>query len=384
MSKLAFFSTCPEIWGGSEELWASAARRLAAEGHRVDAYKTLVKPRHPKIAALLRAGCEITDLQQIYFPLWLRITQRFLPQRWQALLGRSPLDRLLGRRWVKPPVLAVISQGENFDGVHLAERCRVRGIPYVLICQKASDVFWPPADLRMLGQRVYTGARRCYFVSEHNLQLTQAQLGLTLARAAVVRNPVLAGRSGPLPWPDSSCWRLACVARLWIQDKGQDMLLRALSQSQWRERKLEVTLVGAGVHGEALEGLAARLQLVNVRFGGSVENIEDVWRTHHGLVLSSRAEGLPLAAVEAMMCGRPCFLTPVGGNAELVSRSEVGLVAEQATVEGLSDLLERAWAVRERWAEMGLAAASHVREFVPVDPEEAFCALLRKELSAWN
>ena len=43
-------------------------------------------------------------------------------------------------------------------------------------------------------------------------------------------------------------------------------------------------------------------------------------------VLSSRHEGLPLSAVEAMAAGRPVVVTDVGGNRELVTPGVNGLI----------------------------------------------------------
>ena len=37
---------------------------------------------------------------------------------------------------------------------------------------------------------------------------------------------------------------------------------------------------------------------------------------NHLLVLPSRAEGTPIALVEAMICARPAVVTDVGGNVE--------------------------------------------------------------------
>ena len=59
------------------------------------------------------------------------------------------------------------------------------------------------------------------------------------------------------------------------------------------------------------------LQLKNVHFRGHVNDIRAIWEQNHLLVLPSRYEGLPLALVEAMWCGRPAVVTDVGGNAEL-------------------------------------------------------------------
>jgi glycosyltransferase involved in cell wall biosynthesis len=150
------------------------------------------------------------------------------------------------------------------------------------------------------------------------------------------------------------------------------MLLDVLSQERWRRRSIQVTFVGKGVHREALEGCANYLGLKNVTFTGHVENIEQVWRDHHALVLPSRAEGTPLAAIEALSCGRPCILSPAGGNRELLANSNAGVLAKSASVEGLSDAMEEFWERRSQAQEMGQSALGLAKSFLQVDSVSDF------------
>ena len=91
--------------------------------------------------------------------------------------------------------------------------------------------------------------------------------------------------------------------------KGQDLLLQTLALPEWWDRPVELNLYGAGGHEPALRRLARMLQVKNVHFRGHVNNVRAIWEQNHLLVLPSRYEGLPLALVEAMWCGRP-----VGGD----------------------------------------------------------------------
>jgi glycosyltransferase involved in cell wall biosynthesis len=125
--------------------------------------------------------------------------------------------------------------------------------------------------------------------------------------------------------------------------------------------------------------LADRLQLQErVRFCGHIDNIESVWATHHALVLPSRYEGLPLAVVEAMHCGRPTIVTNVAGNAEIIEDGVTGFVAEAATEQHLHAALQRAWDQRQNWQKIGAAAAKAIKESVPADPAGDFAQSLLK------
>jgi glycosyltransferase involved in cell wall biosynthesis len=141
-----------------------------------------------------------------------------------------------------------------------------------------------------------------------------------------------------------------------------------------------VGLYGEGVNREALVALARRLRLDRVRFAGQVPSIEDVWRIHHALVLSSRAEGLPLSVLEAMACGRVPVVTAAGGVGEIVEDGVTGFVAPAATVELFADALERAWEARAGWPRMGAAAARRVAGLGAEEPGARLAGIVLDEV----
>ena len=368
-------SSCPGVWGGSEELWAGTAQWLLKKGHAVRAFKANVDARNSRVMALRAAGCPVADIDP-GLTLRQRLANRLLPylrQHTRRRLGEQVLAREL--RMFRPH-LVVVSQGSNYDGIAFAEVCRQTGQVYVLLLHKAVEFALPLFFERTLAQQVYRAARRCFFVSQHNLALTQLQLALTLPGAEVVQNPFNVAFDGELPWPPGAAdevLRLACVGRFEILDKGQDVLLQVLAQDKWRARPLHVTLYGAGHDEEALAEMIDWLGLHRqVRFGGYVPDMTAVWRTHHALVLPSRSEGLPLALVEAMLSGRPAIAANAGGMAELLADNETGFLAPTATLPALDEALERAWQQRAHWPAMGVAAARRARATVPADAAAIF------------
>ena len=142
-------------------------------------------------------------------------------------------------------------------------------------------------------------------------------------------------------------------------------------------RPVELNLFGAGPAEPELRRMAETLKLANVHFRGYVSDINAIWRQNHLLVLPSRYEGLPLALVEAMWCGRPSVVTDVGGNAELCLDDESGFVASAATVSCFAHALERAWNRRKDWLQMGHAARARVEIQIPKDPVGVFCEQLK-------
>jgi len=363
-------------WGGSEELWSATAEVLASEGHRVTIFKSDVEPSEPRIQRLRALGCRIRDLSR--FPL--------MPRRMFPLLralssgaayGHEAARLLTGLTLSRRPDLVLVSQGGNHDGYFLAEICRRLGLPYATVSHKASELYWPPDWQQKTIAAVYRTARVCFFVSEHSRRLTEEQLGFALPHAEIVRNPFLVPWEQRTDWPDDrSGLRLACVGRLHPKEKGQDLLLRVLARPRWRAVPLSVTFYGDGQQRESLERMARNLDLTSVTFAGFVRDVPAIWSDHHGLILPSRCEGLPITLVEAMLSGRVPIVTDVGGNAEIVDDGVTGFLAAAPTENALDDAMERAWNGRLQWRAIGAAAAARIRTIIPREPARCFAKRL--------
>lgn len=382
--RFLFLSSCPEPWGGSEELWSGAARILARQGHHVLACKTGVDETHPRIIAMVQDGVNVEDYHKYCMSRTRMYINRVLPYRFQFLPWDLRKVILIENLRKTSYDLAIISQGENFDGLNFVDICNEVGIPYVMVSQKASDLNWPSDSIRGVMQKAYSEALCSYFVAEHNLRLTERQLGQKLDRAEVVPNPFLTTVDAALPWPETKDGRfhLACVGRLFLLEKGQDILIRVLSQEKWRSRPVDVSIYGKGIHKGALEDYVRMEKLMHdIHFKGFTSDVTQIWRDHHALILASRAEGTPLVLIEAMLCGRPGIVTNVGGNPEVVVDNECGFVAQGADVAALDEALERAWACRDQWEKMGVEAARHIRTLIPSDPCATFASKLE---SIWK
>jgi glycosyltransferase involved in cell wall biosynthesis len=363
-------------WGGSEELWSATAAVLASDAHRVTVYKSGVDESEPRIRRLRSLSTRIRDLAR--FPLMPRrlftLVRSLSPG---AAYAHEVLRLLIGLLFSRRPDLVLISQGGNHDGYPLAEVCRRLRLPYAIVSHKASELYWPPDWQQKTIAAVYRSARACFFVSEHSRRLTEEQLGFQLPRATVVRNPFLVSWEPRTDWPDDRReWRLACVGRLHPKEKGQDLLLRVLARPRWRDRPLSVTFYGEGLQRGSLERMARNLGLANVTFAGFVRDVPAIWNTHHGLILPSRSEGLPIVLVEAMLSSRVPIVTDAGGNAEVVDDGATGYVASAPTEDALDDAMERAWNERLRWREIGEVAAARIRTLIPPEPERCFAKQL--------
>lgn len=374
--RLAFISSNPG-WGGSEELWSAAAAELAAAGHHVTVIKGDLGGPGPRLARLRELGCAMIDLKRL--PLLPARTYEFLANiAWPAAFLILAV-RLRWALWRAKAELVIVSQGGNIDGLFHLKRVRKRGYAYGIICQKAAEMYWPTDRYLSELQDVYRDARFAWFVSEHNRRLTEEQIGQDLPRAAVVRNPFLVPWQERRDWPDGEGLRLACVGRLFPREKGQDIILRVLAREKWRARPVSVTFFGSGEHRRGLEETARYLGVTKAHFGGHSDDVAAIWADHHGLLLPSHCEGLPLVLVETMISGRVPIVTRVAGNPEIVEDGVTGFLASAPTDEAVDEALERAWAARERWPDIGRAASASIRTTVPRDPAAAVAAMILAE-----
>jgi glycosyltransferase involved in cell wall biosynthesis len=369
--RIAFISAMHGLpWGGSEELWSQAAVQLKLAGHEVRASVMYWPQLSEKLDALTSCGIELETYRPPSYlvgpgrDVWNRVSRSY----------RGSFARL--KRF--QPDLVVISQGHNAGGFDWAKICRDAAIPYVIIVQCNGEQWW--FDDRALSQAVasYTGAQKVFCVSRRNLDLLRLQLGEPVLNGEVIWNPYNVSSEPAPAWPaENGKWRLACVGRIDVAAKGQDVLLQTLALQEWRSRPIEVNLFGSGPHELGLQRDAAMLNLNQVHFRGYVNDIRAIWQQNHILVMPSRYEGLPLALVEAMWCARPAIVTDVGGNAELCIDDETGFVAAAPTVSSFSGALQRAWDRREDWLHLGRAARARVENLIPRDAVAVFCEKLK-------
>lgn len=127
--------------------------------------------------------------------------------------------------------------------------------------------------------------------------------------------PVRAGLP-PLAGLDPAAPLVVCVGRL-CRQKGQDVLLQAWNDVVREVPDARLVLVGDGPDGDRLRVHAPE----SVLFAGAVADARPWYQAADLVVLPSRWEGMALAPLEAMACGRPVVVTDVDGARESLPAS---------------------------------------------------------------
>lgn len=362
--KIAIVSTVyGSPWAGSEELWYQTALKSIELGHQVSA----------SVFQVHSVCSQHENFKNKGGTLFYR--KRFGNGRLHVLTHKylSAFSNLFKN---KPDVI-ILSLGSMTDLVMYPDLMRYLtenpNVKLITICLYNSDTIIPDEHTRGIIRFFCQRSNDIVFVSRHNYLLTERQIALKLKNVHVFSSPISYLDSyNMLPWPtDIDKLQMASVARFDVAAKGQDILLETLSSTKWKERDWHLNLYGKGEDFEYIKQLIDLYELKDkVSFGGFVNDTRDIWKTNHMLVMPSRSEGLSLAFLEAMICGRICVVTDVGGCSEVLVDSESGFLAEAAVAKYVDAALERAWQKQSEFMSIRLKAneaAAKVFELHPVN-----------------
>lgn len=269
--------------------------------------------------------------------------------------------------------IAVFFQGDHNEGGEWFKRCFAQKLPYAIVNQLTKEAFWPDEHTAELVSFGYKHAFRTFFTCDNNRQLMERQIGASLTNAERHFNPIGVPKDVCIPYPKvlNDEYHLACPARFSVVHKGQDILFEVMKQNKWKQRKLIINFYGNGPDKSRLENLKTFYDIQNINFCEYSDDIRDIWRNNHGLVMPSRMEGVPIVLLGAMLCMRVPIVTDVGGHRELIDDEYSGFIAKAPTVNFMDEVLEKAWQARSGWESMGQRARASVLDFQAENPVEA-------------
>ncbi len=331
-------------WAASELLWAQTAQRALEQGHEVliSTYRWNECP--PALSELASAGA------------LLSFRPRTGWQRRSALLSRlvgtfRPLHQFR-------PDIVCISQGGSYDVARGGSTAALRQTlarlmsPYTLLCHREQA---PPALRRLrIAQQMFADAAFVGLLADKLKNVSETQLRMRLPNARIFHNPVnVADFRSAQPIRADATLRMATVGRL-EPVKNLGALIEALSDTRWQTRPWSLTVCGTGSQRDRLEDHTRERSLTDrITFAGHVDDIDALWSTHDVLILPSHFEGVPLAMVEAMLCGRPVVATDVGGISEWIEEGRNGFLIDQPSPAAIDAVLEQLWAQRDHLQVLG-------------------------------
>jgi len=223
---------------------------------------------------------------------------------------------------------------------------RLAGISYSFTAH-ADDIF---VRRPMLAEKVRE-AEFVVTISEYNRRFLAERLGSWASdKVQIVHCGVeTEAFSAVPPAPADGPFRIASVARLEAK-KGHRHLLDACFELSRRGVDYRCLLLGEGAERSALEGQIRRLGLgdpVQLLGAQPRERVREVLAAAHVVALpcvvleSGRADGIPVALMEALAMQRPVVSSAVSGVPELVEHDRTGLLIEPGDPRAFADALER-------------------------------------------
>lgn len=149
---------------------------------------------------------------------------------------------------------------------------------------------------------------------------------------------------------------LLMVARF-VTAKGHDTLLRALSRIRHRPWKLLLAGDEKSDLGPQIRMLASQLNLnESIQFLGLRDDVPALLHAADILLAPSRREALSLSLLEASACSLPIIATGIGGNPEVITHDENGLLVPVDDEIILSNAIESLLRDPEKRTALGKAA----------------------------
>lgn len=367
---------------GSETFVANELRSLHAWARELRVFSRTSRPRDIAAAADLAS---LGDL--VRYPAGRHARLYEEPLTWAGPLAlelaRGGLPRLARRtfypRTFLARAMASLGRQGDFDvlychfgpnGLYALDLCRLgvlRG--RLVVVFHGHDV---SAFVRRHGAGVYDdlfAAGHLFLpVSEH-WRDELVRLGCPPEKIRVHRMGVDTGAfpAAPLCPDPARPLRLVTVARL-VEKKGIEYALRALAVAR-RQAPLTYTIVGDGPLRAHLEACRDELGLEDVvTFAGNLAHpavrahltAADVYLGPSVTAADGDQEGIPVAIMEAMACGRPVVATRHTGIPELVEQDRSGWLVPERDADALADAVAAAALQRDRLPDMGAEARSRI------------------------
>lgn len=361
--------TCPferlgsEQAGGLNVYVRELSAALAEAGHAVDIYVGVAgdNPARPQDTGLIRSFVT-TSAPEVALSPDARLAAFTEGVRNMMARNGETYDLLHGHYWLGAATGRLL-QADGVCGAlvctfhTLGARGRPRTPPLRLgwegrLCREADAVtFSGSAEATML-MRAGVDIDRLHRVTP----------GTPVRNDAASSPSALAGAASDSPF------RLLLVGRL-VEEKGLDLLLRALSDMNRDEgrRKTVLTVIGGSARerrrgwGAAMCELAANLGVASaVVWRGQVEpeGVARAMTEADVLAAPSRYETFGLAVAEALSCGLPVVATRTGGLADQVEHGVTGMLTPAEDISGLTNALRILRDDPDRLARLGQAARS--------------------------
>ena len=324
---------------------------------------------HPSSQRLLDANCVYLVSQPGRWALAKSLVRLTLQQPLKTL---GALSKALRHpyRWIYFSVLpaAVWCRSRNIEYLHAhfadfnlqaADALATwLGKPFGVTTHRY-DIIDDPIDANV-ARALFRASNLLVTISKWNVRHMIAKYQLQQSRLEIVHCGINLADFGfhQRSFAENEPFRLLNVGRL-VPVKGHATLLHALAQVRGQGVTCHLDIIGAGLLEGELRRLCLELGLEQcVTFHGAQPQsfVRESLKRAHAFVLSSYAEGLPVACIEAAASGTPLIATRINGLPELIDDGISGLLVDANDAAALARAIS--WAATHRTALAAMTAAA--------------------------
>ena len=147
-------------------------------------------------------------------------------------------------------------------------------------------------------------------------------------------------------WKLNNVIRIVNIGRLDIREKGQDILIDAISmlKKESFKQKVKVDIIGEGISRNFLENKIRENSLqstVHILGNKSRSWIYQNYKIYDIFILSSKTEGFGLTIAEAMAAKLPVISSSIEGPLEILNYGKHGLLFKKNSVENLANKINK-------------------------------------------
>ena len=179
---------------------------------------------------------------------------------------------------------------------------------------------------------------------------------------------------------------IALYAGRLARAKGTALLVEEWPRLIASHADLHLVLVGSGkdswdgCEDYVTEVIRSRGLETHITLAGQSSRVHEYMQAADFFVSPSEYEGFGLAVVEALACGLPVIVTPVGIARDIIEHGSNGFLFPPKQRDALVDAIEECLAQRSRWDDIGKRARESAARFdFPTVFEQyaTLCAQLR-------
>lgn len=174
--------------------------------------------------------------------------------------------------------------------------------------------------------------------------------------------------------------RFIHVAR-YVPQKNQISLIEAFFILHRKYPDVSLDLIGDGeLYGTIRQKIAQYGLEDCVRQLGRKQNVADYLAEADAFVLPSIFEGMPISLIEALACGLPCIVTPVGGVPDIIKDNDNGIFCNTSATS-IAEAMEKLICDSELCQKLSTKARSTAIKFSATKMAHDYIELYSKEIS---